>query len=103
MPHAIIIAILALGTTSGLLIFRAYPIARALWPGPSVKGPGDVYVQAFQTLLCMAVLGLLALVAAIASFVLSRRAGWSAGQWLSVLPVASAGLVLAIALLTRGR
>lgn len=96
-----IITILIAGTTSGLLMCKADSIARALWPGPGVKGPGDVYVQAFQNLLCISILGLIVLVAAILSFILSKRAAWPTGQWLSTLPLLGAALSITFLWLSR--
>ncbi len=57
MSKVIIIVLIALGTACGLLMARPLLLARWLWPGPTVKGPGDVYVQAFQALACLIALG----------------------------------------------
>jgi hypothetical protein len=103
MSKVIIIVLIALGTACGLLMARPLPLARWLWPGPTVKGPGDVYVQAFQALACIVVLGLVALLASIAAFILGRRAGWPAGQWLSMTPVACGVVAVAVLGLTRTR
>jgi hypothetical protein len=76
------------GVTSASLIPFSRLIARTLWPGPGVKGPGDVYVQAFQALLCVAVLIAIAVVTSVVSLVLSIRGDWTIGIWLSGLPIA---------------
>jgi hypothetical protein len=101
MTGTLVILLVLLGVASALLMTRASRLARAFCPGPTVKGPGDVYVQAFQTLLCLAVLAAIVLLASIAAFTLSFRAGWSAGMWLSVLPVVCLGAVFARARLRR--
>lgn len=80
---------------------RANRLARSLWPGPTVKGPGDLYVQAFQTLVCLAVLAAITLLAAITAFVLSFRSGWTTGLWLSVIPLVCVGAVFARLRLNR--
>lgn len=90
----LIIIALCLGQASGLLVMRSYPIARALWPGPSVKGPGDVYVQAFQTLICMAALIVIALISSLVAFALSARLGWRLGMYFSIAPFLSVVLIL---------
>lgn len=103
MKTAAVFVLIVLGTASALLMSRPLAIARWMWPGPTVKGPGDLYVQAFQALLCLIVLGVIALAASIASIVLARRMGWTAGQWLSVVPVASGLISLALVWLSRAR
>lgn len=103
MSRAVIVVVVLVGTVGALLMSRAHPIARALWPGPTVKGPGDVYAQAFQALFCIAVLGLIALASSIVSLAISRRVAWNAGLWLSGLPVLFAAVMLVKLWLTRGR
>lgn len=103
MSKVIVIVLIVLGTACGVLMARPLPLARWLWPGPTVKGPADVYVQAFQSLVVLVALGLSVLLASVAAFILSRRLGWPAGQWLSIVPVAASFVAFMLLGLTRTR
>ena len=81
------------GMLAALLMPRAAHISR-LWQRPGVKGPGDFYAQAFQAIVCMIALGMFALLASMASLIVSIWINWRAGMWMSVLPVLTMTIVL---------
>lgn len=99
MTIGLAIALVALGTFSAILTTQVRWLARWLWPGPTVKGPADLYVQAFQALLVLAGLGGLCLVSSAAALALSIRSSWSLGIWLSGLPVLALLLVIAASMI----
>jgi hypothetical protein len=99
----IAVFLMVIGAASAMLMSRPRAVARWLWPGPTVKGPGDGYAQAFQAMVCLVVLGLVALLSGVAAYVISARVGWPAGQWCSVVPLAGSVAVLARFWLARAR
>lgn len=94
MGPFVVIVLQLLGIAAALLIPRSGTLARQLWPGPTVKGPGDVYVQAFQALVCLVVLAAVVLVAAAGGWIVSHVVGWNPGKWLSSLPALALVLTL---------
>ena len=99
MIEILVMLSVCVSMSAALLMPRSSRIAR-LWKSPGVKGPGDLYAQAFQAIICMIALGVFALLASMASMIVSIWINWRAGMWMSVMPVLTMTIVL-IAL--RGR
>lgn len=87
MRSVLVILFVSAGTVAALLLPTSRRLARSLWPGPTVKGPGDVYVQAFQAIVCVVGLSVIAALSSLVAFVLASASDWPAGQWLSALPL----------------
>ena len=99
MVTGLTIALITLGLSCAALTTRVNWIARRLWPGPTVKGPADIYVQAFQGLIVLAGLGAVVVLSSVAGLALSIRSSWSLGMWLSGLPVLALLLVIAASMI----
>ncbi|MFT3786893.1 MAG: hypothetical protein QM770_12120 [Tepidisphaeraceae bacterium] len=99
----LLILLAGLGTVAALLIPLSGRLARHVWPGPTVKGPADVYTQAFQALVCLAGLGIVVVTCSVVGLVIATWAGWTLGLWISGLPVAIAVLAVAGLAFLRGK
>lgn len=92
----LLIVALAVGSMASLLMPLSGHIARHLSPGPTVKGPGDLYAQAFGVLIVLVGLIAIALLASVVVWIGSYAIGWKQGQWLACIPVVVGVFTMAV-------
>lgn len=75
------------GSSAAMLIPMSSRLSRTLAPGPTVKGPGDLYAEAFGVLIVLFGLIAIAVLSSVLGWIGSYAISWTPGQWLACMPI----------------